>query len=159
GGTLGGATSEPAVNGVATFNTLSIDKTGTGYTLTASDATLPPASNSVTSNAFNVTPAAADHLVLATQPNQTPARQAVRPVTVRVVDAFGNLETANTSSVSVSIATNGGSPAGTLSGTLTVNAVGGVATFNNLAIDKTGAGYTLAFIDSTLPPAGDSVTT
>jgi hypothetical protein len=32
---------------------------------------------------------------------------------------------------------------GTLSGTLTVNAVNGVATFSNLSIDQVGNGYTL----------------
>jgi len=32
---------------------------------------------------------------------------------------------------------------GTLSGTTTLSAVSGVATFSNLSIDKSGAGYTL----------------
>ena len=35
-GTLGGTLTVAAVNGVATFSNLSINKAGTGYTLTAS---------------------------------------------------------------------------------------------------------------------------
>jgi hypothetical protein len=42
-----------AVNGVATFSNLSINKAGTGYTLTATDGSLA----SGTSGSFNVTPA------------------------------------------------------------------------------------------------------
>ena len=51
GGTLSGTTTVAAVNGVATFAGLSIDKSGTGYTLTASDGALTGA----TSNTFNIT--------------------------------------------------------------------------------------------------------
>ena len=38
---------------------------------------------------------------------------------------------------------------GTLSGTLTVAAVNGVATFNNLSINAAGSGYTLVATDTT----------
>jgi len=51
-GTLGGTLTMPAVDGVATFGNLSIDKVGTGYTLTAADAGLPGVS--ATSGGFNV---------------------------------------------------------------------------------------------------------
>src|SRR6185295_4677299 len=47
----------------------------------------------------------------------------------------------STASVTVAIGTNPGG--GTLSGTTTVSAVSGVASFSNLSIDKSGAGYTL----------------
>jgi hypothetical protein len=49
GATLSGTTTKNAVNGVATFNNLSIDKAGYGYTLVASSAGLP----SATSSSFN----------------------------------------------------------------------------------------------------------
>jgi hypothetical protein len=52
GGTLGGTASINASGGIATFSTLSIDKGGPGYTLTASSAGLV----SVTSNPFNIIP-------------------------------------------------------------------------------------------------------
>src|SRR6266550_2163971 len=51
GGTLSGTTSVNAVNGVATFSTLSINNAGNGYTLTASASGLTGA----TSTAFNIT--------------------------------------------------------------------------------------------------------
>ena len=50
GATLGGTTTVTAVNGVATFTGLSVDKAGTGYTLQAAAAGLTPA----TSPAFGV---------------------------------------------------------------------------------------------------------
>jgi TolB protein len=49
-GSLAGTTSVPAVSGVATFADLRIDQAGTGYTLTANAAGLPP----VTTAAFDV---------------------------------------------------------------------------------------------------------
>ncbi len=52
GGTLGGTASISASGGIATFSTLSIDKGGPGYTLTASSAGLA----SATSNPFNIIP-------------------------------------------------------------------------------------------------------
>ena len=51
------------VNGVATFNNLSIQKAGIGYT-TASNGVV----SSALSSAFNITPAAATHLTFAIQP-------------------------------------------------------------------------------------------
>ncbi len=51
GGTLSGTVTRSVSNGIATFNDLSIDEPGNGYTLNASSAGL----TSVTSSAFNVT--------------------------------------------------------------------------------------------------------
>jgi hypothetical protein len=51
GATLKGATTVNAVNGIATFAGLSVDKGGTGYVLTATSGTIAPAD----SNAFNIT--------------------------------------------------------------------------------------------------------
>jgi PKD repeat protein len=51
GGTLAGTTTVAAVNGIATFSNLSIDKTGTGYTLQATASGL----TSATSTTFNIT--------------------------------------------------------------------------------------------------------
>ena len=45
GGTLGGTLTVAAVNGVATFSNLSINKAGTGYTLTATDGSLSGATS------------------------------------------------------------------------------------------------------------------
>jgi len=62
-------------------------------------------------------------------------------VQVAVRDAQGNTVTTATTSVTVAIGTN---PAnGILSGTTTVAAVSGVATFSNLSLNPAGTGYTL----------------
>src|SRR5205807_1824808 len=82
-GTLSGTKTATVSGGVATFSTLSIDKTGTGYTL---GATSLPSLTGATSNSFNITPAAADHLALGQQPSNTVAGVAISPaVTVRVL--------------------------------------------------------------------------
>jgi len=138
GGTLSGTTSVAAVNGVATFANLSINKAGTGYTLQATASGLTGA----TSTSFNITPAAASVLAFTGQPSNTTAGATISPaVQVTARDAFGNTATAFTGTVSVAIGTNPGG--GTLSGTTSVAAVNGVATFANLSINKAGSGYTL----------------
>jgi hypothetical protein len=139
GGTLAGTTTVAAVSGVATFSNLSINNTGTGYTLSASATGLTGA----TSSAFNVTAGAATKLAITAQPTNVAAGAAITPaVQVSIEDAQGNVITSATSPVTMSIATNPGG--GTLSGTTTVNAVNGIATFANLTINKSGTGYTLA---------------
>ncbi|MEO8584735.1 MAG: Ig-like domain-containing protein [Acidobacteriota bacterium] len=137
GGTLSGTLTVAAVGGVATFSGLSIDKAGTGYTLTAASSGLTGA----TSSSFDVLPRPASQLAFGTPPSNTPMGSAITPaVKVRILDDGGNL-TASTALVTVAIGTN---PAGgTLSGTLTVAAVAGVATFNDLSIEKFGTGYTM----------------
>src|SRR5205823_336099 len=62
-------------------------------------------------------------------------------VQVTARDAQGNTATGFTGNVTVAIGTNGGG--GTLSGTATVGAASGVATFSTLSIDKVGTGYML----------------
>ena len=137
GGTLSGTKTRAAFNGVATFSNLSIDKVGTGYTLTAVSTGLTGS----TSAAFNITAGAAKKLAFGTQPSNTAGGAPITPaVTVQILDAQGNLTT-STAPVVIAIGTNAGG--GTLSGTMTVAAVAGVATFGNLFINKTGTGYTL----------------
>jgi len=136
--TLSGTTTVPAVAGVATFGNLSLNKVGTGYELRITEGSLP----ALTSTLFNVTPGAAVALVFGQQPRSTVAGTPISPaLTVRVVDAFGN--TVSSSTVAVTIALGNKPAGGTLTGTLTVNAVNGVATFNNLVLTKAFSGYTL----------------
>ncbi|HSD32007.1 MAG TPA: hypothetical protein VLB49_08865, partial [Gemmatimonadales bacterium] len=143
GGTLSGTTSVPAAAGVATFSTLSINKTGDGYTLAASAGGV----TGITSTGFKITPAAATHLVFSQQPVNGVAGVAI-PVTVQALDAFDNVDTAYTANVDVSIGTNAGG--GTLSGTTPIAATHGVAAFADLSINKTGTGYTLHGTSGTL---------
>ena len=58
-----------------------------------------------------------------------------------VEDANGNTVTTATTPVTLALGANPGGA--TLGGTLTVNAVNGVATFNNLTLNQLGTGYTL----------------
>src|SRR5213076_2065142 len=135
-GTLAGTLTHAAVAGVATFSGLSIDKVGTGYTLTATGA------GSTTSTAFNITAGSATQLVFSVQPSTTTAGAAITPaVEVTAQDAGGNTATGFTGDITVAIGTNPSS--GTLAGTLTLAAVPRVATFPGLSIDKAGTGYTL----------------
>ena len=90
---------------------------------------------------------AATKLVFVQQPTNAGLSASITPsVTVQIQDADGNL-TASTASVTLAIGSNPGG--GTLSGTVTVAAVAGTATFSNLSIDKAGTGYTLGATSST----------
>src|SRR5207245_1667821 len=138
GSTLGGTTTVAAVNGVASFGSLTLDKTSSGYGLTATATGL----SSTTSNSFTITAGTATQLVFGIQPGTTIAGHQISPaVKVRALDALGNLVPGFTGSVSVALGANPGG--GTLSGTTPVAAVGGLATFFDLSINKTGSGYTL----------------
>jgi hypothetical protein len=64
------------------------------------------------------------------------------PVSVQVLDGNGDPIPTSTIPVTVSILNNAGG--GTLAGTLTVNAIGGTASFPGISIDKAGLGYTLS---------------
>src|SRR6185503_10505047 len=75
GGTLSGSATVAASSGVATFSTLSIDKSGTGYTLAATSGSL----TSATSASFNINPAAATKLGFTTQPTSTTAGASISP--------------------------------------------------------------------------------
>ena len=88
-------------------------------------------------------PALATRLGFTTQPAPTTTGLIIAPpVVVAVQDEEGNTVTSATNAVTVAISTNPGG--GTLSGTTTVAAVSGVATFADLRIIGSGAGYTLS---------------
>jgi hypothetical protein len=132
------------VNGVATFNNLVIDATGS-YTLVATDGALQQGQ----SNSFNIV-AIASQLVFTQQPNNTDLGEAVNPsVQVSLEDGFGNTATGDSSNVTLTL--NGGTFFGGGT-TATVAAVNGVASFNNLVVSATGS-YTLTATDSSLTSA------
>src|SRR4029077_7331320 len=138
GGTLSGTTTVAATAGVGTFATLTIDKVGTGYTLTAAASGLTGA----TSSAFNVVPGAATHLLFTVQPTSTTAGSVITPaVQATALDAQGNTVTTFTGTFSVALGANPGSA--TLSGTLSAAAVGGEAAFGDVSLNRTGTGYPL----------------
>ena len=138
GGTLSGTHTANAVNGVAAFPDLSVDRSADGYTLMATAAGVPAA----ISADFSIVPGSATQLTFTTQPTDTPAAAVITPpIQVAVQDLFGNTVPDATDAITVDIGTN--PAAGTLSGARTTNAVSGLAVFGDLSIDRVGAGYTL----------------
>ncbi len=91
---LKGTLSVAAVNGVARFSTLMLERAAQGYTLTANASGLSGA----TSPAFDVTSAAPASLVLAQVPATVTAGSALSPE-VSVLDVFGNVVTGYTGTV------------------------------------------------------------
>ena len=139
GGTLSGLTTVAAVAGVATFSSLSINVAGSGYSLSATASGLTAAG----SVAFDITPAAASHLVFTAQPSNATAGSTIPAILVTARDALGNTVPTFTDAVTIGITPGTGVSGATLSGTTTVPAVSGVATFNDLSIDRSAVGYTM----------------
>jgi hypothetical protein len=95
---------------------------------------------------------AATHLVFAVQPGNTVAGATITPaVQLRAATAAGATDTTFVNSVTVAIGANPGGA--TLTGTTTVPAVAGVATFSNLRISNASTGYTLTAAAPTLTSA------
>ena len=154
GGALSGTTTV-AVNtstGLAAFSGLSINKTGTGYTLTATGSTVDTTPGVVVSNAFNIAIGAATQLAFSTSPSNGTSGLAfgTQPVAT-LQDAGGNTVTGTAQNVTLAIQNNAG-PGGVLSGTKTVavNTGTGQATFSGLSINIAGTGYTLTATGSTV---------
>ena len=127
-----------ASGGIATFGNVKLNTAG-NYTLTASDGAL----NGATSSSFTVSPAAASKVVYGVQPSSATAGVADSPsITVEVEDQFGNIVTTDSSNVTLTVASGPGSA----SGTLTVAASRGVATFGNVKLNTAGS-YTLTASD------------
>ena len=137
-----------AKNGIALFD-ISIRTAGT-YSLSASDGSLP----GISSNNFSIVPAAASQLVYLQSPPATgTAGVALNPaVTIAVEDKFGNIVTTDSSMVTLGL--NSGNFANG-SATVAVQAINGVATFNNLTINKADS-YKLVASDGALAAATSS---
>src|SRR5439155_5820692 len=105
GGTLSGTTPVAAVGGVATFTDLIINKTGTGYTLTASASGF----TAVISSAFDIIAGTATQLAFTVQPSNTMAGAVITPaVQVSVLDGAGNLVPGFTGNMTVALGNNPG---------------------------------------------------
>lgn len=136
----------PTAGGTTTGTT---DHTGNAYAVfrvgkTAGETHEVAATADTRSGAATLTVVAGEaaQLAFVQQPTSTEAGASITPaVTVAIRDAYGNTVTSSIDSVAVAIGIN--PSGGTVSGTLDVAAVGGIATFSDLSIDKAGAGYTL----------------
>lgn len=160
GARLSGRTVAAAERGIATFADLRLDRPGRGYVLRASAAGRAAA----TSEPFEVSadsaapappeppppepplppppPPQASGLRFVVQPSNTGVNQPISPpVQVMVLDAQGNHLTSYTGAVTIDLASN---PLGAHAiGTLTVNAVNGIATFVDVRVNLIGVDYRL----------------
>jgi hypothetical protein len=150
GAVLSGTTTARVVNSVAKFTNVSIDKTWTSYKLIATSEPLA----SAISIPFEISPGAPVKLRFSVQPDGAFAEVPffTQPIVV-VEDIYGNVVTSSSSPVTVTITAGTGAGGALLSGTTTVNAKRGLATFTDLSIDSSGAGYTLTCTSSGLTPA------
>jgi hypothetical protein len=142
GASLSNTCSGTEYNGVVTYAGCSIGTIGNSYTLKVTDTenlpsgavTLTPA----TSGAFNIGASPVTQLVFNPgTPGPGTAGSALPNVTVQAEDAYGDLSTATTGSVTVGV--QSGSPqTGFSSGTATVALTHGVATFSSLVLNTSG---------------------
>jgi hypothetical protein len=132
--TLAGTLTQPSVAGVATFNDLTLNRSGIGFTLVATGAAQGGVTpRPVTSRPFNIP----TQLVFTTQPTSVAAPDDILPLfVVTARDSAGNTDTSYNGEVTVSLYT--GAALGILSGIFTRNAISGVANFSGLSIDETG---------------------
>ena len=149
GATLGGTATVNAVNGLATFSGLSIDRIGTAYQFSASASGLTGADSA----AFDIT---ANGLTFTLQPVNTVAGQSIL-VKVAAQDGQGNTDTSFTGNVTL-VLKGSGRNTPTLFGTTTVAAVAGVADFTaaGLNIRTVGTGYILTATTSSFADADSS---
>ena len=139
GATLVGGAQANAINGVATFSSVSLPAAG-AYVIEARDGTVTPAFSA------SFTSTGVPSLVFAQQPtNGASGTPLSPPVVVDVDSPTGPLATTDDSIVTLSILT--GPSGANLGGTVTVNAVGGVATFNDIVPTVPGT-YTLLATDT-----------
>ena len=151
--TLSGNVTRDAVNGIATFNDLSLNRSGTGYELVASSGSFA----SATSLGFIVDPGVASQLVFTVQPSNAKRSAIITPaIQVEVRDANGNPVTNSLSSVVLALGNNPGG--GTLQGSSVQPTINGIATFADLRIagGAGGHGYTLNATSAGLPPTTSS---
>jgi hypothetical protein len=134
---LHGAIVVRASAGVAVFSGLAINTAGTGYTLTASTFNL----TSATSKGLTITPAAAKQLAVTVQPPSSVKAGTGFALTVVAEDAFGNVVTNFTGSISLTL--SGGAKGAKLAGTSSMVAKAGVAAFQGLKINLAAMGYRL----------------
>ncbi|CAN5679552.1 hypothetical protein BH10BDE1_BH10BDE1_17300 [soil metagenome] len=143
GDTLTQATQNTTILGQAT-GSISTSLADTAPPYRVLNITSPAGLTSVTTAAPFV-PGTPTKLAFTTQPTNSPAgMNGMGAIRVAVQDSQGNTVTSGASAtapISMAIAANVGGA--TLYGTVTVNAVSGVATFSDLGISKTATGYKL----------------
>ena len=164
GGTLSGTRTNAAVAGTATFNNLSIDKVGTGYTLVATAVGLTQA----TSAPFNIFAGNPTKLVITSAPQTNTAGVISSPILVQMQDQVGNLATSTTNRTINLTTTSGGGTFRDASNTVNITSLvllAGTSATNYLYVDTVAGtptltnatiGLTSATQTETILPAGAS---
>ena len=136
--TLGGSLTAIAVDGVATSTDLTVASAGTGYTLKATASGLTTA----VTPAFTVTAlGVATQLVVTAEPPAAVTAGSPFGLVVMAEDMLGDVSTNYDGTVTLTLGPN---PYGSsLAGTLSVNAVNGVANFSGVSLYQVGS-YTLS---------------
>ena len=134
-------------------NVATVDQSGLATGVAGGSATISASGHGEPGSAtLAVNASAATQLAFSVQPTVTTPGEAISPaVQVEIRDADGALVTSARDAVTLSVGTNPGP--GFLLGTITVNAVGGIATFGGLSIDEPGIGYTLVASSGALTDA------
>jgi hypothetical protein len=144
GAMLGGTVMMNASAGVATFSDLTLDKPGMGDIITVSGQNL---AGTAPTNPLTVNVGAPAMLLVTSPPAASYTSDAPISLAVTVTDSAGNKTAGFTGPVTLSIGNNAG---GSTLSPVTVNASGGVATFNGILLNKAGNGYTLRITSGTL---------
>ena len=131
----------PATSGLASFGGVSFAASGAIY-IKASAAGLTP----VCSNAVNVSAGAASKLAFTLQPSSSATAGSTLGTQpqITVQDAANNIVVASASSVTLAAFTDAGctvAASGTLSGSLSTSAVGGVASYSGLTYNEAATIY------------------
>jgi hypothetical protein len=146
GATLSGGGPVTVSDGEASFDSLAIDLTGSGYRLEASDTGGSLAS--ATSAEFDVLPGEPASLRFDVQPGDAEAGQAIAPaIVVQVLDGQGNLVT-DDDDTEVLLAIASGPGGATLSGGGPLAVSGGEVSFDSVSIDRAGDDYQLQATDT-----------
>ena len=149
--TIVGTPTKSASGGTATFSGVGISGTaGTSYTLTFTSNGLTATTQSIIPTFGNASKA-----TLSTNADGSTSGSpfTTQPI-VKIVDAFGNTITTSNATVSMSV-----SIGASTTGTTSVSAVAGVATFTNVGISgTTGFTYGLTFASSGLTSATQNIT-
>lgn len=136
GARLHGTTTVNAVNGVASFSGLSIERADTAHQLVATSTGLPDA----TSASFPVTPLDPVAMAYLTAPMDSTTAGEPLGAQVAFRDTFGNVVTWATDTVTIELADTAGAA---LIGATAAAPTDGVARFDTVTIEVADTGYTL----------------
>jgi predicted esterase YcpF (UPF0227 family) len=138
---LGGTASQSTVAGAKTFTDLTVNKSGTGFELTAADSA---DSLSVDSNPFAITGVGS---IAVSTPSSAARSATLSAVTVTLTRDDGSPANAAIEQEQVALSFAGSSPTIiglSLGGTLSQTTVSGTTTFVALTVNKSGTGFALS---------------